>query len=78
MFKARYLDKLTLKSLQSGINCQSSKFLTRVNCFPLKRIRPWLSKALLKSIKRKNMMYMRYLKRPSYANGHLTKDIETN
>lgn len=45
-------------------------------CFPLKRAKakkntikkPWLSKGLLKSIRRKNKLYKQYLNTPSYVN----------
>ena len=33
MFKMWYLDILALKFLQSGINCQSTNFPTRVICY---------------------------------------------
>ena len=43
------------------------------NCFPLKRVKikhydltkPWISKALLKSIKKKNILYRRFLSNPT-------------
>lgn len=46
------------------------------NCFPLKRkknkkctlTKPWLSKGLLKSIRRKDKLYKRYLNTPDYVN----------
>ena len=46
------------------------------SCFPLKRVRkrkctlskPWLSKGLLKSIRRKNRLYKRYLNTPNDVN----------
>ena len=50
-------------------------------CFPLKRVtrkqrrfkKPWLTKALLKSIKRKNDLYKKYLRVPSMVNASLYK-----
>ena len=51
-----------------------SKYIASYNkCFPLKKVKarngylnkPWLSKGLLKSIKRKNILYKRYLCNPS-------------
>ena len=51
-----------------------SKYIASYNkCFPLKKVKarngyfnkPWLSKGLLKSIKRKNILYKRYLCKPS-------------
>lgn len=46
------------------------------NCFPLKRkknkkctlTKPWISKGLLKSIRRKDKLYKRYLNTPDYVN----------
>ena len=43
------------------------------NCFPLKKVKiknngltkPWISKALLKSIKKKNILYRRFLSNPT-------------
>ena len=51
------------------------------DCFPLKRVtrkqrrfkKPWLTKALLKSIKRKNNLYKKYLRVPSMVNASLYK-----
>ena len=48
---------------------------TYINCFPLKKIKsgrskiskPWLSKGLLNSIKKKNRLYKRYLSSPNIA-----------
>ena len=51
-----------------------SKYIASCNkCFPLKKVKArnshsnksWLSKGLLKSIKRKNILYRRYLCNPS-------------
>ena len=50
-------------------------------CFPLKRVtrkqrrlkKPWLTKAVLKSIKRKNDLYKKYLRVPSMVNASLYK-----
>ena len=52
----------------------ANNIITSYNkCFPLKKVKarngyfskPWLSKGLLKSIKRKNILYKRYLCNPS-------------
>ena len=56
--------------------------LTTYNdCFPLKRVtrkqrrfkKPWLTKQLLKSIKRKNNLYKKYIRVPSMVNASLYK-----
>ena len=58
----------------SAYNSFLSKYIAIYNkCFPLKKVKarnnnlkkPWLSKGLLKSIKRKNILYKRYLCNPS-------------
>ena len=62
-----------LKAYESFLN----KYRDIYNsCFPLKRVRkrkcnlskPWLSKGLLKSIRRKNRLYKRYLNTPNDVN----------
>ena len=56
------------------------------NCFPCKRVKSkkctmsksWLSRGLIKSIKRKSKLYKRYLNVPNYVNEYLTKNTKTN
>ena len=47
-------------------------------CFPLNKTRkPWLSKGLLKSIKRKSKLYKRFLNYPSPANENTYKRFKS-
>ena len=56
------------------------------SCFPLKKQtvkrgtlnKPWLSKALLESIRKKNKLYKRYLRNPSPQNEEKYKKYKTN
>ena len=64
-----------------------TKFKEIYNCgFPLKKSKikrgeihkPWLSKGLLKSIKRKNVLYRQYVSNPTYNRECFLKVIETD
>ena len=52
------------------------------SCFPIKRMKsvyksrkPWLSNGLIKSIKTKNQLYVKYLRRPTLTNHSLYKQF---
>jgi archaellum biogenesis ATPase FlaH len=61
------------------------KFTNTYNsCFPLKKIKiskhksrkPWVSKGLLKSIKRKNKLYRKYMNQPCNSNENIYKTFK--
>jgi len=67
------------------INCIQKFTEIHNDCFPIKKvkiksksIKPWVTKGILKSIKRKNLLYQSYIKSPNITNKRNLLHIEIN
>ena len=70
------------KDPDCAYRCFLDKYTTLYNdCFPLKKVKaknvtlsnPWVSKGLLKSVRKKNLLYKRFLAKPSSYRENLYK-----